>query len=186
MDLRTATAFIKSALQVEDVSDNDKARQIGITIFEAPVKFTGLVSKSLLNKNGYRSSTYCEEHFHSRQQAGFQIIEAYRAGKEITEEFVGKFTQVHRVSSAENIALSPIQNASATKNVGWARQYELAGIELVEDPGCEPSYFNKVYIIDNVVYNNIKDASQGTGESWDVIRKRCSSKAKIWKSWGRK
>jgi hypothetical protein len=45
---------------------------------------------------------------------------------------------VHLTTREENGRLSAIQNHPTTKDLPWEEQYEMAGIELVPDPGPRP------------------------------------------------
>jgi hypothetical protein len=126
----------------KQVEDAILARAIGTMIFDIPTTRSGLVSVGLLDKYGYRPSvSKCtEEHFHSRNESGYRIIELVRDGGDENDviNFLEKATMVHLTTKAENIRLSAIQNHCTTKNLSWQEQYELAGIELVEDPKTMP------------------------------------------------
>lgn len=179
-------AHLISALMVKKgvVPDSNLARAIGTTIFEVSTTKSGMVSKSLIDEYGFRSSSYCEEHYHSRQQVGARIVEENPSFDQIVK-ILEECTKVHLVTSEENIRLSPFQNGAATRNKSWQEQYLLAGIELVNDKGTAPTYFYKSYLIDGQLYVNIEEASKATNLTWDEIRRRCSSKAKKWSSYER-
>jgi hypothetical protein len=167
------------------VPDNNLARAVGTIIYEVSTTKSGLVSKSLVDEYGFRSSSFCEEHYHSRQQVGKRIVEENPSYDDIVK-ILGECTKVHLVTSEENIRLSPIQNGRDTRDKSWKDQYLLAGIELVRDQGTAPRYFYSTYVIDDSVYENIQLASDATGLPWDIIRKRCSSKALKWRNFVRK
>ena len=125
------------------VSTKVKARAIGTMIYDIPTKRSGMVSLALLDEYGYRPSvSKCtEEHFYSRNESGFTIIEMVeKHGGTIGDvgEYLVDATTVHLTTKAENIRLSAIQNHPTTKDLGWEEQYAMAGIELVEDPGTMP------------------------------------------------
>ena len=166
------------------VPDNNLARAVGTIIYEVSTTKSGLVSKSLVDEYGFRSSSFCEEHYHSRQQVGKRIVEENPSYDDIVK-ILGECTKVHLVTSEENIRLSPIQNGRDTRDKSWRDQYLLAGIELVRDQGTAPRYFYNTYKIDDSVYENIQLASKDRNLTWDEIRRRCSSKAKKWSSYER-
>jgi hypothetical protein len=126
-----------------NVSDKVKARAIGTMIYDIPTKRSGLVSTALLDKYGYRPAiTKCtQEHFHSRNETGVAIIEmvARNAAFESILDHLSESVMVHLTTKEENIRLSAIQNHPVTKDLTWQEQYDLAGIELVEDPGTMPA-----------------------------------------------
>ena len=187
MDMDKVTgAHLISALMVKKgiVPDQHLARAIGTTIYDISTTKSGLVSKTLIDDYGFRSSSFCEEHYHSRQMVGARIVEENPSFKDLVS-LLEEATKVHLVTSEENIRLSPFQNGADTKHKKWQKQYCLAGIELVSDKGTAPVYFYKKYVIDNQSYDNIEEASRATNLTWDEIRRRCSSKAKKWSSYER-
>ena len=118
------------------------ARAVGTMIFDIPTTRSGMVSVDLIDEYGYRPSiSKCTlEHFHSRNESGYMIIDLVNDLQEI-EVIVGYLrtaTMVHLTTKEENIRLSAIQNHPATKDLSWEEQYGMAGIELVEDPGTMP------------------------------------------------
>jgi hypothetical protein len=138
MEIATLAHITASA----GVSTKVKARAIGTMIFDIPTKRSGLVSKALLDEYGYRPSvSKCTlEHFYSRNESGYTIIEMVENGATIGEvgEYLVDATTVHLTTKDENIRLSQIQNHPTTKDLSWEEQYEMAGIELVEDPDTMP------------------------------------------------
>ena len=124
------------------VSTKVKARAIGTMIYDIPTKRSGLVSLALLDEYGYRPSvSKCtEEHFYSRNESGYTIIDMVTDGAHVGEvgEYLVDATTVHLTTKEENIRLSAIQNHPTTKDLDWEEQYAMAGIELVEDPGTMP------------------------------------------------
>ena len=124
------------------VSDKVKARAIGTMIFDIPTTRSGLVSVALIDEYGYRPSiNECtKEHFHSRNESGYHIIEMVSNGatEDMVAEFLKEATMVHLTTAHENHVLSQIQNHPSTKDLSWQEQYDLAGIELVEDPETMP------------------------------------------------
>lgn len=118
------------------------ARAIGTVIFDIPTTKSGLVSKALLCEYGYRPSvSKCtEEHFHSRNESGYALIDMMIRGASLDEvkSYLATVTQVHLTTKDENIRLSQIQNDPVTKDLPWQEQYAMVGIELVEDPGTMP------------------------------------------------
>ena len=132
---------------VGQVDDKTLARCIGTMIFDIPMTRSGLVSESLTDKYGYRPSISkcCLEHFHSRQQSGYKIIDMMRGECSFEEivSFLKTATMAHLTTSEENIRLSKIQNHPATKDLSWQDQYKLAGIKLVEDKGTMPARVKK-------------------------------------------
>jgi hypothetical protein len=166
------------------VPDQYLARAIGTAIYDVSTTKSGLVSKTLIDDYGFRSSSFCEEHYHSRQRVGARIVEDNPSLNDIIK-ILEECTKVHLVTSEENIRLSPFQNGADTKHKNWQEQYDLAGIELVSDKGTAPVYFYKTCVINNQSYANIEEASKATNLTWDEIRRRCSSKAKKWSSYER-
>ena len=124
------------------VSDKVKARAIGTMIYDIPTKFSGMISASLLDDYGYRPSvSKCtREHFYSRNESGYTIIDMVAKGGTIGDvgEYLVDATTVHFTTKEENIILSHIQNHPTTKDLDWEEQYAMAGIELVEDTGTMP------------------------------------------------
>ena len=168
----------------EDVEESELARGFGILIFEIPFISSGKVSTSLLDKHGFRFSTYCAEHFHSRQRSGRAIIAAYKRGRLTFEklcEMLREFAMVHYVTSEENIRLAQIQKNHP--DLSWEEQYALGGIVLVDDRGPAPVWYWRNYIIDGAEYTNIRDASEATSLGFDVIRNRCNSNARKWNNY---
>lgn len=195
MKLKNAARLIMADLVAfQDVLQNkedrnDLARAIGVLIYEAPTIKSGWVSKTLVDDYGFRSSTFTEEHYHSRQQAGYKIIEAYEKGDltmEKLEQMIKEFSHVHLVTAEENNRLSPIQNRPETRDLPHPEQYKLAKIELVPDQGTAPTYFYDKYTIEGIEYPNIDLASRAVKLSYDEIRKRCGSKAKKWVQWSKR
>ena len=185
MDATTAAHLIQALMTKKGiVPDNNLARAIGTVIYDISTTKSGFVSKSIIDEYGFRSSSFCEEHYHSRQQTGNRIVNDNPSFNDIVS-ILTEATKVHLVTSEENIRLSPIQNSQETKDKSWQEQYSLAGIELVRDRGTAPRYFYDIYIIDDIEYENIQLASDATGLPWDVIRKRCSSKAKKWNNYAK-
>lgn len=184
MKLVAAAKMIMSLLPLiddEDITEVELAREIGITIFEIPFIPSGKVSTSLLDSHGFRSATYCAEHFHSRQRSGRAIINAYREGTLSFERLCSMlrmFAMVHYVTSEENMRLAQIQKNYS--DLSWEEQYALANIVLVDDKGTAPVWYWRNYTIDGVQYSNIKDASEATGLGFDTLRHRCTSKARKW------
>lgn len=186
MDVTTAAHLVQGLMTKKGIAaDNYLARGIGNIIFDISITKSGYVSKSLVDEYGFRSSSFCPDHFHSRQQVGIRIVKENPSFDKIIE-ILTEASMVHLVTSEENIRLSPIQNGKDTREKSWQDQYILAGIDLVRDKGTAPVYFYNVYSIDGVEYSNIQLASQATGLSWDVIRKRCSSQARKWNNYSRK
>lgn len=186
MDAKTAAVMIRSILDVQDQIDRDMdvARAIGTLIYEVNTTKSGFVSKSLVDKNGFRVSGGCEEHYNSRQQSAYKIMDANPDIDGIVE-MLTEFSKVHLVTSEENIKLSPIQNGADTRDLSWQEQYKLAGIELVEDRGAAPRYYYACYWtpdgqLGQRGFDTIEEASRDTGLSYDELRKRCKSKAKKW------
>lgn len=144
MDKLTQIAIIVQAMCESDefVDDAVLARAIGTVIFDIPTTRSGMVSSSLLDEYGYRPSiAQCTlEHYHSRNESGYHIIGMMRDGKTFKElvAYLREASMVHLTTQQENIELSKIQNHPLTKDLTWQEQYDLAGIELVEDPGCMP------------------------------------------------
>ena len=125
------------------------ARAIGTMIFDIPTTRSGMVSVGLINEYGYRPSiSKCTlEHFHSRNESGYHIIKMVSDGCTLDDviTFLEEATTVHLTTAHENHVLSQIQNHPTTKNLSWQQQYELAGIELVADPGTMPrKLLNKI------------------------------------------
>jgi hypothetical protein len=128
---------------VDQVDDQVLARAIGTMIFDVPTTYSGMVSTALLDEHGYRPSVTkcCKEHFMNRQRSGEIIIEKSHSGaldREWLIEFINEATTVHLTTSEENQILGTIQNHPETKHLTWEDQYDMAGIELVEDPGTMP------------------------------------------------
>lgn len=188
MDLRTVCKLIMGVLQT-DVNDHSKARAIGMLIYEAPMRKSGYISQSLQDENGFRKSGYYTlEHYHSRQRSGQFLVNLYNEGNidyGTLKEHVITFSGVHGVTPEENNRLSIIQNGKL-KDATWQEQYKEAGIKLVRDRGPAPIYFYRVYVINNIEYATIEEAAAALGCDWQSIRKRCSSKAKVWADWKRK
>ena len=130
------------------LDDRIVARAIGTVLFDVPTTRSGMVSSALLDEYGYRPAVKdcCEEHFHSRQNSGYRIIQMIRDGANVLdiEEFINEATMVHLTTSSENTRLSAIQNHESTRDIGWKAQYKLAGIKLVRDPGTMPRRLKKV------------------------------------------
>lgn len=191
MNAQTAAILIRSMLDVKDHVERsmDLARAIGTIIFEVDTTKSGFVSKSLVDTNGFRVAGGCEDHYHSRQQAAYKIIDANPEINRIID-FLGEFSKVHLVTSEENIRLSPIQNGANTRHLPWKEQYKLAGIELVEDKGMAPRYYYARYWTPDTGamgqrgFDTIEEAANDTGLSYDELRKRCKSKAKKWERYG--
>jgi len=120
---------------------NQKAaqRMIGLALFELPQPTSGMVSTGLLCEYGYRPpiSKCTKEHYHSRNLAALKVMELLKAGEDI-DSWLDECTTVHLTTKAENIRLSRIQNDDDTKDLSWQKQYKLAGIKLVKDPGTMP------------------------------------------------
>ena len=140
--LQITTVIDSMRNTVGTVDDQVLARCIGTMLFDVPMTRSGMVSVGLLDEYGYRPSVSkcCAEHFHSRQQSGYIIIDMFRDERTFGElsAFIDECTTVHLTTSHENHVLSGIQNHPETKDPSWQEQYELAGIELVEDPGTMP------------------------------------------------
>ena len=140
--LQINTVIFNMKSTVDSVDDKILARCIGTMLYDVPMTRSGLVSVALLDEYGYRPSISqcCSEHFHSRQQSGYIIIEMLKNDCSFEElcEFVDECTTVHLTTSHENHVLSTIQNHPETKDLTWQEQYDLAGIELVEDIGTMP------------------------------------------------
>lgn len=126
----------------DEIEHKILARAIGTVIFDIPVTKSGMVSVGLIDEYGFRPSiAKCtKEHFHSRNESGYQIIKMMTSGGTFDElcEYLSECSMVHLTTKEENITLSGIQNHPLTKHLTWEEQYELAGIELVEDPGTMP------------------------------------------------
>ena len=124
------------------VEEKVMARAIGTMIFDIPTTRSGMVSVALIDEYGYRPSiSKCTlEHFHSRNESGYTIINLVNNLCELEEviAYLREATMVHLTTKDENIRLSSIQNHPMTKDLSWSEQYDLAGIELVEDPGTMP------------------------------------------------
>lgn len=124
------------------IDDRVIARAIGTVLYDVPTTLSGKVSSSLLCEYGYRPAmnNCCKEHYNSRQNSGYHIIDMVREGLTIKyiEEYVSEASRVHLTTRDENIRLSKIQNHEATRVIGWRAQYNLAGITLVKDPGTLP------------------------------------------------
>lgn len=140
--LQITTVIGKMRNTVGTVDDQVLARCIGTMLYDVPMTRSGLVSVGLLDEYGYRPSINkcCKEHFHSRQQSGYIIIDMFRSYctfEELTD-FIDECTTVHLTTSHENHVLATIQNHPETRDLPWYKQYEMAGIELVEDPGTMP------------------------------------------------
>lgn len=141
--LKQIATVVHTMVQTANTVDHKVlARAIGTVIFDIPTTKSGLVSQGLLCEYGYRPAiNKCtEEHFHSRNESGYQIIELLTHGGSYDDlvEFLKEVTTVHLTTKEENIKLSSIQNHPMSKDLPWETQYEMAGIELVEDPGCMP------------------------------------------------
>ena len=140
--LQITTVIYNMKQTVGLVDDQVLARCIGTMLYDVPMTRSGLVSSALLDQYGYRPalSKCCSEHFHSRQQSGYMIIDMLSNDCTIDEltAFINECTTVHLTTSHENHVLSGIQNHPETKNLTWQEQYAMAGIELVEDPGTMP------------------------------------------------
>ena len=149
MDKLTAIATVVHGMRhtIDAVEDRILARAIGTVIFDIPTTRSGLVSVGLLCPHGYRPpvSQCTEEHFHSRNESGYALIEIMRDGGTLTDvvTFLQTATMVHLTTKAENIRLSAIQNHPVTRELSWQEQYDMAGIELVEDPGTMPRALRK-------------------------------------------
>lgn len=185
-DAELAAMFKDAASSAKSIPENDSARHIGVTLYEAPTIRSGWVSASLIDDYGFRSKQCCEEHFNSRQQAGRTLVSMFGQAsltKQVLSDKVDMYRQVHLVSSEENIRLSPIQNGKNTRNLSPTEQYKMAGIVLKEDKGSAPSWFYKMYVIDGVMFDNIHLAAEHTSLSYAEIRKRCTSSAKKWVQW---
>jgi hypothetical protein len=164
--------------------ENKIARQIGNLIHDLPHIKTGWISKSLM-RDGYRvkglASTH--EHFHSRQQAGLEIIRVWKSGKLSDKRLyrmLKKFCQVHMVTSAENITLRSIQNGEATSKLHWRVQYWLAGILLVKEPEVASRWWFDKCIIKGKQHKTLLDASKKINVDVDALKYRCNSTSKKW------
>lgn len=116
-----------------------RARAIGTMIFDIPYTKSGFVSAACVDEYGYRPSynKLTAEHFYSRNESGYLICHMVAKGEPIWD-FLDECTTVHYTTADENQKLCKIQNHPATKHLSWQEQYELAGVELVEDPGTMP------------------------------------------------
>ena len=76
--------MVKSSANVEH---KILARAIGTVIFDIPTTKSGMVSVALLDEYGYRPSvSKCTlEHFHSRNESGYHIIDMMTAGATFEE-----------------------------------------------------------------------------------------------------
>lgn len=124
------------------------ARSVASDIYDLSDNHSGLISNSLIDERGYRPATkfMSKEHYFSRQEAGYEVINEFLTSadlftftKWLVYNIEHKYTCIHYVTADENISLSKIQNDSIMKNWTWQEQYTEAGIELVSDPGCDPS-----------------------------------------------
>ena len=63
MNAQTAAVLIRSMLDVKDQVERsmDLARAIGTIIFEVDTTKSGFVSKSLIDRNGFRVAGGCED-----------------------------------------------------------------------------------------------------------------------------
>ena len=138
MEIATLAHITASA----GVSTKVKARAIGTMIYDIPTKRSGMVSVALIDEYGYRPSvSKCtEEHFYSRNESGYTIIDMVSKGATIGDvgEYLVDATTVHLTTKEENLRLSSIQNHPVTKDLDWQEQYDLAGIQLTTDPGTMP------------------------------------------------
>lgn len=141
--LQITQVIYNVAQMVNQVDDSVLHRAIGTLLYDVPMTRSGMVSVGLLDDQGYRPAINqcCKEHFMSRNRSGEIIVEKARSGildMEWLVEFIDECTTVHLTTSTENTALAQIQNHPETKHLSWQEQYDMAGIELVEDPGTAP------------------------------------------------
>ena len=163
------------------------ARSIANNIYDTrPVKYSGLVSESMIDDHGWRKPGAVQEHYVSRMRAATELVNQYIAnGFTLSSayilEWLERVREVHLTSRAENNRLRRFQkDYSLTPE----QQYAMAGVNKLEkDPGPAPSWYYKTDIINGVVYSNIRDASLSAGVDYEILRKRCSSPAKKWADW---
>lgn len=164
---------------------------IGTTIYEIPTKHTGLTSKLLCNKDGFRIQIPVKEHFHSRQQAGLYIVEeftkkGYKYIESKLDSDLDKFRHVHYVTQRENIELSGIQNSHLTRNLTWQEQYSLAGIELIRDRGTVPKNYYSHYSTPDGDFANFGEVIEKYPDIEEkTLKYRFASASRKWESWQR-
>ena len=136
--------LIIAVAKTSGVDDSTKARAIGTMLYDVPFTKSGYISASCLTETGHRPaySKMVAEHFHSRNEAGYKLLELVREGKEIWN-YLDECSTVHYTTKKENMDLCRIQNDPIGKTLTWQQQYRLAGIKLVKDPGLAPRCIKK-------------------------------------------
>ena len=189
--IEIATYFITTILMNSKdkiVTDDDykkfTARIIGNIIFDLPHNLSGLISSKLIQQDGHRPSMRdcTKEHFYSRQESGVEIINKFTISTDIiaftkclAHDLEFKYTMVHLVTKKENRELCVVQNDENTKALDWSKQYDLAGIDLVADPGCaNPNTALKVSIR-GIIFISSQVASEHFGCTRGNVNKWCSA-----------
>lgn len=114
---------------------NSFARDIAGNIHDMTGLWTGYASRGFVEKYVIKKipmvDARCNEHFHSRQFSGMEIINYFRQTSpkyEIFLKYIETHCLTHITTSEENNALRPYQN----NGISWAEAYQIVGIELIE------------------------------------------------------
>lgn len=148
-------------------------------IFKLPSNKTGLASLAALK---LPSNKRTPEHFYGRTASAERLIKELMKNPNRSDKAIVAFlksrARIHYVTKAENMALRSY-NKIKPKAL-WREAYRECGVELVELPvGRAQKY---VYIVDDVVYNTIKDAADAYNISYEAARNRFF-KAKKFPNW---
>jgi hypothetical protein len=122
---------------------NKWGRNIGNSMYDIKAIWSGYISlelKALVDAGAKLNKVKCNEHYHSRQLSGENIIRHIMQYGGISREkftdMINLYTQVHYVTSAENIALRPSQKKGVF--VSWHHAYNNHNVKLVHHEDGNP------------------------------------------------
>lgn len=178
-------ALVKQSRRLVQPGDTEADEKIAIgmimnSLFQLPSIFSGYVSEKA-SKLPVGKMT--PEHFYGRTESAKRLVKEIKENPNRSNKSLIKFIKsrcrIHRVTSAENTVLRSYNTANP--NTHWRKAYKEVGIVLVNYEKQTQKY---VYIIDGVVYNEIKVIREKYDITYDILLQRCNAKKK-WPTWKR-
>lgn len=148
-------------------------------IFKLPSIRTGLASQEALK---LPSNKRTKEHFYGRTASAQRLIKELLENPNRSDKafvaFLKSRSRVHYVTGAENMALRSYMDKNPTAT--WREAYRECCSELVRyEVKTRKKY---VYMVDDIVYNNLKEVATKFGISVQCARNRFF-KAKKYPNW---
>ena len=148
-------------------------------IFKLPSIKTGLASQEALK---LPSNKRTPEHFYGRTESAERLIKELKENPDRSDKAIVAFlksrARIHYVTKSENMALRTYSKKNPKTH--WRKSYRECGIDLVEFAVIKKQKY--VYMVDDVVYNTLKEAATIYRISVEGARNRFF-KAKKYPNW---